>query len=480
MNTSVVDRMLDVYIAVGDAAIQAIRPEVMYVFISLCIIGLTWAHLRNAITQRESPINLLIVQFMGAGFFVWLLDNWGSLMNALMGGMVQLGLKAGGNIMTADQFIHPSQIVAVGIQILTPLIDAVGFWGWMTGTNIILVFSMLLTILAYFVLSLQVLVAIIEFKLGVVWSFFMTALGIFKGTSFASEKALGYVFSSGIKLFAVATIVSVGSALMLTFGTFADPSAPTYGEALGMAFGSIVLAALAWFIPAKAAGVISGGPSLGAGAAVGTLAAVGATAAVAGVGAVAAAKAASAGSSALKSAVSGSGASRGGLGSPPSNGPGGGPAGGPGGSSGGPAGRGGQPATSPSAAASSISEQARKLPKGQGDGAQAPTQQQWQDAKIMGTDITAMTRSQAGAALEAHQKWFENRQTGSATGETSKGAEKSATTQPAKSQPPAWANNSRYTGPISLMKVPSNLNAMVPRGADRSAGMNANNTGAQE
>lgn len=480
MNTSVVDRMLDAYIAVGDAAIQAIRPEVMYVFVSLCIIGLTWAHLRNAITQRESPINLLIVQFMGVGFFVWLLDNWGSLMNALMGGMIKLGLKAGGSIMTVDEFIHPSNIAAAGIQMLTPLIDAVGFWGWVTGSNVIMVFSMLLVILAFFVMSLQVLVAIIEFKLGVIWSFFMTALGIFKGTSFASEKALGYVFSSGIKLFAVATIVSVGSALILSFGTFADPSAPTYGEALGMAFGSIVLAALAWFIPAKAAGVISGGPSLGAGAAVGALAAVGATAAVAGVGAVAAAKAASAGSSALKSAVSGSGATRGGLSSPPSGGPSGGPACGPGGSSGGAAGRGGQPATSPSSAASSISEQARQLPKGKGEGAQAPTQQQWQDAKIMGTDITAMTRSQAGAALEAHQKWFENRQTGGSQNAASKGAEAQGKPQPAASQAPAWSKNSSYSGPVSLMKVPSNLNAMVPRGADRSAGMNANNTGAQE
>lgn len=82
MNTSIADRLLDAYIAVGDAAIQAIQPEVMYVFVSLCIIGLTWAHLRNAITQRESPINLLIVQFMGVGFFVWLLNNWGTLMKA--------------------------------------------------------------------------------------------------------------------------------------------------------------------------------------------------------------------------------------------------------------------------------------------------------------------------------------------------------------------------------------------------------------
>ncbi len=64
-------------------------------------------------------------------------------------------------------------------------------------------------------------------------------------------------------------------------------------------------------------------------------------------------------------------------------------------------------------AATQISQQARLLPKGTGDGAEAPTAQQWQDAKIMGTDIVGMTRSQAGAALEAHQGWFMGRGTGS-------------------------------------------------------------------
>lgn len=66
-----------------------------------------------------------------------------------------------------------------------------------------------------------------------------------------------------------------------------------------------------------------------------------------------------------------------------------------------------------SQAASTISSRAKQLPQGQGDGGEAPTQQQWGDAKIMGTDIAGMTRSQAGAALDAHQNWFQSRGTGS-------------------------------------------------------------------
>jgi hypothetical protein len=55
-----------------------------------------------------------------------------------------------------------------------------------------------------------------------------------------------------------------------------------------------------------------------------------------------------------------------------------------------------------------------------------------------------------------------------------------AAAPPARSQAPAWARNSVYNGPVSLLKVPANINAMVPRGAEKSAGMNASNTGAQD
>ncbi len=620
MNTGIVDRLLDTYIAVGDGAIQAIRPDVMFILVTLAMIGLTWAHLRNAITARESPLNLLIVQFMMVGFFVWLLNNWASLMKVFMEGMIRLGLKAGGFAMSPEQFLHPSEIAAAGVRIVTPLIDAIGVSGWFYGTNIILGVAMLVVIAAFFIMSLQVLMGIDEFKLGVVWCFVMVALGVFKGTAFASEKALGYVFATGIKLFGLATVVSVGSLLMLTFGTFADPKAPTYGEAFGVTLGALFLGGLAWFIPAKVAGVISGGPALSAGAAVGTMAAMAATAAVGGMGVAAAAKAAS-GTNALRAASTGGGATRGGLGLPSSGAPGGAgvsPAGGD-------AGRGGlspqmkaNPALSshaletmdrterahaaaksggvkPLAAAEheraqeyrglawdigtamqesnpEVAEKVdselgrieamkfklaeagvssrlnsahlaeeyrnvttRALNLDGGGGFETPTlstsltpEGQAQNASLasslgVGDDIRAMaakgmtTRQIAeglGDRLSAVNKQAERIGQGSdanlhrmsvvqaykdehgipnpsAAGfKAWAAAEKKAQTaaassgtqssQPARSQPPSWARNSGYNGPLSLSKIPANLNAMVPRGTEKSAGMNASNTGAQE
>jgi len=64
-------------------------------------------------------------------------------------------------------------------------------------------------------------------------------------------------------------------------------------------------------------------------------------------------------------------------------------------------------------AVATISARAKSLPQGNGADSSAPTDQQWRDAQIMGTDITGMTRGQAGAALDAHRGWFETRNGGS-------------------------------------------------------------------
>ena len=88
------------------------------------------------------------------------------------------------------------------------------------------------------------------------------------------------------------------------------------------------------------------------------------------------------------------------------------PVGSPRGPQGGPGNGHGDDPFGPSQVGEKISAHARTLPKGSGEGAEAPTRQQWQDASIMGTDIVGMTRSQAAAALDAHQNYFMSRGAG--------------------------------------------------------------------
>jgi type IV secretion system protein TrbL len=92
-----------------------------------------------------------------------------------------------------------------------------------------------------------------------------------------SERAIGYVVSVGIKLMALAIVVSLGTSVFDTYTVSANPG---IGEDVGLLLAAVVMVMLALKIPAIAGALISGGPQLNAGSAV--MGAAGVAAGVAG------------------------------------------------------------------------------------------------------------------------------------------------------------------------------------------------------
>ena len=134
----------------------------------------------------------------------------------------------------------------------------------------------LIVLLAFFVLSVQLFITIIEFKLTVLAGFVLVPFALFGHTAFLAERVLGNVISSGIKLMVLAIVVGIGATL---FGTLIRPTGEiTLTQAASCILAAIAVFGLAVFIPAMAAGLVSGAPQLGAGAAVATTAALGGTA----------------------------------------------------------------------------------------------------------------------------------------------------------------------------------------------------------
>jgi len=71
------------------------------------------------------------------------------------------------------------------------------------------------------VLSVQLFIAIIEFKLTVLAGFVLVPFALFGQTAFLAERVLGNVISSGIKLMVLAIVVGIGSSI---FGTLIRPT----------------------------------------------------------------------------------------------------------------------------------------------------------------------------------------------------------------------------------------------------------------
>jgi type IV secretion system protein TrbL len=215
------------------------------------------------------------------GFFALLLNNFKGLADIVFQSFAGLGLKASGTAMTAADLMRPGFVASAGFAASRPLLEKagelIGFTTFFSNfvTIAVLMLAWVIVLLAFFVLAVQLFIAIIEFKLTTLAGFVLVPFAIFGQTAFLAERVLGNVISSGIKLMVLAIVVGIGSSI---FGTLVRPTADiTLTQAASTILAAIAVFGLAIFVPGIAAGLITGAPQLGAGAAVATTAAAGGT-----------------------------------------------------------------------------------------------------------------------------------------------------------------------------------------------------------
>lgn len=138
-------------------------------------------------------------------------------------------------------------------------------------------------------------VTIIEFKLTSLAGFVLVPFALWNRTSFLAERVLGNVVGSGLKVMVLAVIVGIGSNYFESFTAALAGQEPDIGQAMSLMLAALSLFGLGIFGPTVAAGLISGGPQLGAGAAVGTMVGGASIAAAGAIGASGAARLATSG-----------------------------------------------------------------------------------------------------------------------------------------------------------------------------------------
>ena len=139
---------------------------------------------------------------------------------------------------------------------------------------VVLLIAWLIVIVSFFILSVQMFVTLIEFKLTTLAGFVLVPFALWGKTAFLAERVLGNVISSGIKVLVLAVIVGIGMGL---FGEFTVPTGTelTVDHALATMLASLAMLGLGLFGPSIATGLVSGAPQLGAGAATNTALAAG-------------------------------------------------------------------------------------------------------------------------------------------------------------------------------------------------------------
>ena len=201
--------------------------------------------------------------------FFFFVESWTPLLNQVLDGFVWAGFTAGGSTPAAGASLmkDPSAIINRAFAITAPLEDEIHALNWYDlGPLVLLGWAYIFTILAFFMLAIQVFITYLEFYLVAGLSLILIPFGVFKHTAFMAERALGSVISFGVKLMVLAFIIAAAGPVL---SAIALPAAPTMQQAYMVLLAALAIAFLAWHAPGIAGGMIAGGPSLTAGSAAG-------------------------------------------------------------------------------------------------------------------------------------------------------------------------------------------------------------------
>ncbi len=277
---SIIDSLMNTFGQYIDSGFGLLSGDVAFLSTTLIGIDITLAGLFWAFGGEENIFNKLIRKVLYVGAFAFILNNFKYLSGVVYQSFSSLGIKASGSVLTAADLLKPGTIAATGYQAAHPLLEEVsrlvGFPEIFSNalTVFVLLIAWLIIIFAFFILSIQLFVAVLEFKLTTLAGFVLVPFALWNKTAFLAEKVLGNVISSGIKMMVLAVIVGIGSTLFSTFATNLQGQDVTLAAAMSEVLGALAIFGLGIFGPGIAAGLVSGAPQLGAGAALGTAGAV--------------------------------------------------------------------------------------------------------------------------------------------------------------------------------------------------------------
>ena len=302
---SAIDGFLEVFIRYIDSGFGLIGGDVTSLAMILIAIDVTLAALFWAWGNNTDIIQSLVKKTLYVGAFAFILGNFALLSTIILDSFATLGLNASAATFGPADLMRPGMVASEGLAASAPIFEHIGdlapgpieFFANISEI-ILLCLGGIIVIASFFVLSIQLFVLIVEFKLTTLAGFVLVPFAFWKQTTFLAERVLGNVISSGIKVLVIAMIIGIGSTMFSTLRTALDPDTITIEQAFAVVLGSLTLMGLAIFCPRIAAGLISGAPQLSAGAAVGTTLGVGAAGVAAGSAGLAAGRATAAAASA--------------------------------------------------------------------------------------------------------------------------------------------------------------------------------------
>jgi type IV secretion system protein TrbL len=229
---NVIDRFMAAFIKYIDSGFGLLRGDVAFLSGTLIVIDITLAGLFWALGGEDDVIGRFLKKILYVGTFAFIIGSFSTLADIVFKSFAGIGITAGGGTISAEQLLKPGFIATTGFDAAKPLLDQVSQLIGVTSffenflTIAVLMIAWLFVILAFFILSIQLFITIIEFKLTTLAGFILVPFALWNRTSFLAERVLGNVVSSGIKVMVLAVIVGIGSGFFSEFKSATNVQQP--------------------------------------------------------------------------------------------------------------------------------------------------------------------------------------------------------------------------------------------------------------
>lgn len=243
---------------------QAVQGSATKLFSLLAGIEVAWT-LTLVVLERsdfQSVAATVIRKIMWIGIFYALLINGQNWIPWIIQSFGILGQRAAG----VNGSIAPSNVLAMGLNIFGSLLSGASNAGFLTnfGTAVSLVFAAFVTLVAYVIITIQFVAAMVESYIVIAAGFIFLGFGGSRWTTPYVERYIGLAISIGIKLMTLYLLIGVG--MNLSSGWLAAagqvPNSPMPAMSAGdIAAACIIFMALCWMSPKFISGVIGGAPA---------------------------------------------------------------------------------------------------------------------------------------------------------------------------------------------------------------------------
>jgi type IV secretion system protein TrbL len=226
---SAIDGFLATFITYIDSGFGLISGDVTSLAAILIVIDVTLAALFWAWGQNDI-LQSLVKKTLYVGAFAFIFGNFAMLSTIVFDSFATLGLNAAASTFSPADLLKPGLVAAEGLAASQPIFDHIGtiapgpfeFFGNLAEV-ILLCLGGIIVIAAFFVLSIQLFVLIVEFKITTLAGFVLVPFAFWKQTTFLAERVLGNVISSGIKVLVIAVVIGIGSTMFATLRTASLP-----------------------------------------------------------------------------------------------------------------------------------------------------------------------------------------------------------------------------------------------------------------